>query len=327
MFPADDNNDVLSMGTPDQTCGSCQAIVWPAEFTGRHVGPGQKSYSICCSKGKVQLPFLRVPPFELTRLLTGNDIQAKMYFHKSRIYNTMFAFCSYGAKVDESVNDGRGPYVFRVTGQVYHNIASLVPPDGRAPKFAQLYMYDRYEANEHRINLTGDKGRVDKLIVATLDGMLSHNNVLVGIFNQIRQRFSSVEHVPVPLKLFERRTSDGRFHSSQSEEDYEIENIHAVNAFEFAGLAVDNDFENKRYIVVHSKTLGLQHISELHPCYMSLQYPLLFPFGEDGYRIGIKHRDVQISDNRGHNTVSMCEYYAFRTHYRVGEGHALILGD
>ncbi|XP_017225164.2 uncharacterized protein LOC108201383 [Daucus carota subsp. sativus] len=298
-----DNNDVLSMGTPDQTCGSCQAIVWPAEFTGRHVGPGPMSYSICCSKGKVQLSFLRVPPFELTRLLTGNDIQ-----------------------VDELVNDGRGPYVFRVTGQVYHNIASLVPPDGRAPKFAQLYMYDGYEANEHRINLTGDKGRVDKLIVATLDGMLSHNNMLVGIFNQIRQRFSSVEHVPVRLKLFERRTSDGRFHNSQSEEDYEIENIHAVNAFEFAGLAVDNDFANKRDIVVHSKTLGLQHISELHPCYMSLQYPLLFPFGEDGYRIGIKHRDVQISDNRGHNTVSMCEYYAFRTHYRVGEGHALILG-
>ena len=80
MFPADDNNDVLSMGTPDQTCGSCQAIVWPAEFTGRHVGPGPMSYSICCSKGKVQLSFLRVPPFELTRLLTGNDIQAKMYF-------------------------------------------------------------------------------------------------------------------------------------------------------------------------------------------------------------------------------------------------------
>ncbi|XP_063937489.1 uncharacterized protein LOC108196003 isoform X2 [Daucus carota subsp. sativus] len=321
-----DINVVLNMGMPTQTCGSYQAQVWAEEFTGRHAGAGAKSYSICCGKGKVQLPFLRVPPLELTQLLTGNDMVAKIYFQKSRIYNTMFAFCSFGGKVDESVNNGRGPYVFRVTGQVCHNIGSLVPPDRQTPKFAQLYMYDGYEANEHRINYAGRKEGVDRLIVTALDSMLARNNALVGIFRQIRQRFADMEVLPVRLKLFERRTTDGRFNNTQSEDDYEIENIHAVNEFEFAGLAVDNDFANKRDMVIHSKALGLQHISELHPCYMSLQYPLLFPFGEDGYRTGIKHRDVRSSDNRRNNTVSMREYYAFRTHFRVAEGHALILG-
>lgn len=34
-------------------------MVWGAEFTGRHVGSGPKGYSICCGKGKVQLPLLR----------------------------------------------------------------------------------------------------------------------------------------------------------------------------------------------------------------------------------------------------------------------------
>ncbi|KAG6672053.1 hypothetical protein I3842_16G038000 [Carya illinoinensis] len=32
---------------------------------------------------------------------------------------------------------------------------------------------------------------------------------------------------------------------------------------------------------------GLKMINELHPPYMALQYPLLFPYGEDGFRLGI----------------------------------------
>ena len=68
---------------------------------------------------------------------------------------------------------------------------------------------------------------------------------------------------------------NGRFYSNQTQDEYEIEHIHAVNAFEFAGLAIDNDFANKRDIIVHNKAFGLKHISELHAC-MSLQYPLLF---------------------------------------------------
>ena len=54
----------------------------------------------------------------------------------------MFAFCSFGGKIDESINNRRGSYVFQVTGQIYHNIGSLIPPDGRTPKFAQLCMMD-----------------------------------------------------------------------------------------------------------------------------------------------------------------------------------------
>lgn len=73
------------MDMPNQTSGSCQAQAWVAEFTGRHVSLGTKSYSICCSKGKVELPLLRVAPLERTQLLTGDGVQEKIYFPKSRI--------------------------------------------------------------------------------------------------------------------------------------------------------------------------------------------------------------------------------------------------
>ncbi|CAN6546421.1 unnamed protein product [Malus baccata var. baccata] len=46
-------------------------------------------------------------------------------------------------------------------------------------------------------------------------------------------------------------------------------------------------FHTERDIVVEHRTDGLQRITKLHPKYMALQYPLLFPYGEDGYRKGL----------------------------------------
>ncbi|GKE35475.1 DNA helicase PIF1, ATP-dependent, partial [Tanacetum coccineum] len=67
------------------------------------------------------------------------------------------------------------------------------------------------------------------------------------------------------------------------------------NASTIAEVAtlVINDFEDgapTRDIIVSNKDSGPQRISELHPSYMALQYPLLFPYGEDGYRDKIPQR-------------------------------------
>lgn len=41
----------------------------------------------------------------------------------------------------------------------------------------------------------------------------------------------------------------------------------------------------ERDIIIEEKTTGrLQRISEIHPSYLALQYPLIFCFGEDGLR-------------------------------------------
>lgn len=60
------------------------------------------------------------------------------------------------------------------------------------------------------------------------------------------------------------------------------------NDYDFACLVVDNDFENDRDIVVGDRRLRLKHIRDLHSYFMALQYPLLFPHGEDGYKTNIK---------------------------------------
>ncbi|KAK1401606.1 ATP-dependent DNA helicase PIF1 [Heracleum sosnowskyi] len=168
-------------------------MVWPAEFTGRHVGNGPKGYSICCTKGKVQLPLLQETPPELLGILTYNERQSRVFFNKSHVYNNIFAFCSFGGTIDDSVNKGKGPYVFRVSGQTYHNFGSLMPPDGCFPKFAQLYMYDGQEATDHQVTFPRNRDDVDPSIVETLQNMLECDNCLVGIFKQVRLRFNDAE--------------------------------------------------------------------------------------------------------------------------------------
>ena len=48
----------------------------------------------------------------------------------------MFAFTSMGEKIDKSVNQGRGPYCFKLGGQNYHCIERLLPDDGNSAKFS-----------------------------------------------------------------------------------------------------------------------------------------------------------------------------------------------
>ncbi|XP_074353413.1 uncharacterized protein LOC141692437 [Apium graveolens] len=132
---------------------------------------------------------------------------------------------------------------------------------------------------DHRVNFTDKTGEVDPTIISILQEMLERENALVDIFKQVRERFIGVQPEEVRLRLFERRTSNGRF-----------QNLPTANNYDFVGL-----------------------------------YPLLFSFGEDGYKINIKHRNADNSE-REKDMVNMREYYAFREHYHIAEGHTLLLG-
>jgi hypothetical protein len=61
------------------------------------------------------LPQYTQPPQPLMDFLTSaNSPLITHFFDNIRRYNTMFAMTSMGAKIDESINDGRGPYVFKL---------------------------------------------------------------------------------------------------------------------------------------------------------------------------------------------------------------------
>ena len=59
------------------------------------------------------------------------------------------------ADVDERFQM-RGISNFRIHGQVYHLIGSLLPESGHSPMFAQLYIYDTEHENENRHSIIRD---------------------------------------------------------------------------------------------------------------------------------------------------------------------------
>jgi len=67
---------------------------------------------------------------------------------------------------------------------------------------------------------------------------------------------------------------------------YNESTVSKVAAF----IVGDVDTADKRDIILHQINGYLQRINEFHVAYLSYQYTLIFPYGEDGYRDGILHK-------------------------------------
>ena len=80
-------------------------------------------YNLCCKNGKVFVEPFKKPPQFLEELLNfAGPSRSKSFIEKIRQYNCLFAFTSMGATIDRSINDGGGPNIFKISGQVCHRI-------------------------------------------------------------------------------------------------------------------------------------------------------------------------------------------------------------
>lgn len=133
--------------------------------------------------------------------------------------------------------------------------------------------------------------------------MLDSENSLVKSYRMVRDCFRENPNMNIKLKLIGRRDKDGRSYNLPT-------------ASEVAALIVGDigDSVENRDIIVHTQSGNLKRISELHPSYLPLQYPLLFPYGDDGYRVDILHRGVvepkEKTTKRIHCT--MREFFSYR---------------
>jgi hypothetical protein len=132
------DNEIWDFGKPTCRCQHCNALLWYEERLGPNKQTKKPSFGICCKNGKISLPAYKTPPEYLQRLLNRDDKQSKNFRENIRSYNSMFSFTSTGGVVDKEINKGHGPYVFRMHGQNYHHIGSLLPEEGNKPRWAGL---------------------------------------------------------------------------------------------------------------------------------------------------------------------------------------------
>jgi hypothetical protein len=75
----------------------------------------------------------------------------------------------------------------------------------------------------------------------------------------------------------------------------------------------------QRDIAVQARSGQFRHISSLHPAFMALQYPLLFPYGERGYQVGVVYNGVTVSGRNARVKVTMQDFFRHGFHYRKNQ--------
>ncbi len=155
------------------------------------------------------LPPLAPPPESLRRLLTSNEADAKDFRQCIRSYNNALAFTSVGANLDTNVAQP-GNYIYRLRGELYHRMGSLLPQLGEAPKFAQLYISDPHAQLDGRM---GNFGSLNRDTMQSLQMMLHACNPYASIYQTAMERLQG-EAVELSLRLVNDRRTDLRCYNA-----------------------------------------------------------------------------------------------------------------
>ncbi|XP_072094162.1 uncharacterized protein [Arachis hypogaea] len=235
--------------------------------------------------GKIQLPFLTEAPALLHDLHYG-DHENSRYFRKNiRKFNSMFAFTSMAGKINRSINNDTAPPIFSINGKNYHTIGSLIPQDNDKPGFAQLYIYDRDNEIQNRIK--------------AIRSSASCHEIETYIVDQLKQM---------------RRDTDGRVYNLPTASELAIFIVRDIN-----------ESSTDRDIILEPTTNKLQRIYVMHLLYLALHYPLVFLYGEDGFKTGIAtSARYDINDTKKRKNITMHEFFSFRIQMREHESPLLL---
>lgn len=261
LYNKNDSLTTADIGKMDKVCQHCSAVKFKGETPG-----------CCCSSGKVVLDSFPPLPQLLQDLLSGNGPISKDFLQNLRSYNNCFAMTSFGHKI--AAVHGWNPS-FRIRGQVCHQIGSLLPPEDETAKFIQVYFLDSLEEELHN---RGRDSRLNRDILQSLTEFLHENNSFICQLKTTKERIEEehlVEHKVVIRE--DRRPQEEhprRFNAPTT--TYEI------------GILMENEPTANRDIVLRFRNDTLKWISELHPLYDTLMYPLMYPYGSPSYNIYMK---------------------------------------
>jgi hypothetical protein len=145
-----------------------------------------------------------------------------------------------------------------------------------------------------------------------LKEMLDEHNVHAKFFRMARDMLQNQQIVDFKLQLISERKSDGRIYNQPT--------VFEVAAF----IPGDINSGSQRDIIMHKRSGRLQRINEFHPSYLSYQYPLIFPYGEDGFRPGIQHRFRHETEVTKRNRLTIKDWLCYRLQSRKNEARTLI---
>nr|XP_028954994.1 uncharacterized protein LOC114823729 [Malus domestica] len=308
--------EYVDFGLRNCQCQYCGALFWSTEQSAKNASSYTLQFTTCCMSQKVKFPRVKPTPPYLDDLLNPKNSRNSLQFKTNiRSYNSMMVLTSMGAKVDASINKGRGPYVFKINSQVHHLMGSLLPLEGENPKFAQLYIHDTQNEVSNRIGCFSGSETVEKLdhhVVDSLIKMLDDCNEVVKLFRLARDMIDEGSTSHLRMRLY----------GAQANHDAQY-NLPACDEMIVGDIG---EFHTERDIIVEHRTHGLQRITKLHPKYMALQYPLLFPYGEDGNKKGLPWNPDYKGKKPKTGGVSLRAFLGYQIQDRPGQNDTLLKG-
>ncbi|KAL0346372.1 UNVERIFIED_CONTAM: hypothetical protein Scaly_1653200 [Sesamum calycinum] len=157
-----------------------------------------------------------------------------------------------GGKVDTFVQDGRGPPCFKISGENYHRIGSLLPPPGCMNNFLQLYICNARNEVRNRLRVLRDGNSANLAsIVEGLRIMLDTVNPYVQVFRNVRDALQHDSGLNLHVRILHSRSNRQYIQPTSNE---------------IAALIVgdDTNVAGCRDIIVCKNDGYLKRISETH---------------------------------------------------------------
>jgi len=144
--------------------------------------------------------------------------------------------------------------------------------------------------------------------------MIDNHNVLAKSFRRVRDLSLQSMKSDFTLRLFRSRNKDPRVYNTPS-----CDEIYALIVGDFDNMDVG------RNIIVKKCSGELTRLHETYTAFIPLQYPLMFPYGEDGYQEDILIRESHSkSKSRVRIRISLREFIAFRIQQRCIESGNIV---
>ncbi|KAF6147229.1 hypothetical protein GIB67_039359 [Kingdonia uniflora] len=242
--------------------------------------------------------------------INGNDEGVQLGCHFLGQMDVLTHFSNLGVHMDNRVAHGRGPTSFVIHGELHHRIGALVPNEKQEASYAQLCIYNpsaslntRHKRNPH---LNKD---VSKVIQDILVRYNPFSEFYRHTYEVLEDAAGDNENFNVPAYLHYRVSTDHRRYNLPSTDEIAV--ILPEDGSEISGV--------KDIIVYRKANQGLMQISECHPVYLPMHYVLIFPIGQLGWSVYLKHWNVAANAWYSTKKLSQWEYYCYHLFQRTTE--------
>jgi hypothetical protein len=219
-------------------------------------------------------------------------------------YNKAFGFTSTGgdSHVNGTMFDGQGPPCYKIQGELFHRLGPIQPVDVNQPLYSQLYIYNNSEALERRLDLNP---MTDQNTMSTLQNVLLQHHPFVSVYLQAKELTETTDLPNYRLQL--------DFLHAMDERRYNLPRA----SYKLAAIIPGdiNTCINCCEIIVHPKGGPLMQITECHPSYIPLHFPLLTPTGQTGWHPDMRY-NITRNTSSHERCITLCDFLQFCLHCR-----------